>query len=85
MQQSHFAFKIYPNPVSQSLLYIESTYDFGYNKNNMEIQISDVTGRKVKKLPFEDQIDISDLQKGIYFFSVELGEGLMHIEKIIVL
>ncbi len=77
-------FVVYPNPVSQGILHIESQEGLD-DKIGTEIKILDLMGRTVESLPFKGQIDITGLQKGIYFLIVELDGVVLHAEKIIVI
>jgi hypothetical protein len=62
---------IYPNPVTTSL-YIS-------NDNNIEIKnisVTDINGRVIKnELGTLTQINVSDLNSGVYFVTIETAEG----------
>jgi len=58
---------VYPNPTT-GLVNIEAE---GLNN----VVIFDVTGREVRALGAETTIDISDLEAGVYFFSIETENG----------
>ena len=54
--------KIYPSPAS----------DFVYVKSNkkLEIIIFDILGKEINRLLFQDKVDVSYLNKGIYFLKI---------------
>ena len=58
---------LYPNPTT-GIVNIEAD---GLSK----VVVFDVTGREVKALGAESTIDISDLEAGVYFFSIETANG----------
>lgn len=58
---------VYPNPAND-VVNIEAE---GLNN----VVIFDVTGREVRALGAETTIDISDLEAGVYFFSIETENG----------
>jgi hypothetical protein len=64
-------FYIYPNPTS-NVLNISNT-------NNIEIKnifVSDINGRVVKnEIGSLTQINVSDLNSGVYFVTIEAAEG----------
>ena len=47
------------------------------------VKITDVLGREVKQLKFEEEIDITELEKGIYFLSVYKSKTLIGTKKIV--
>ena len=71
------AFNIYPNPAT-SVVYVESGV-------NAKASIIDMIGRSVKEVEFSGNaaIDIEDLNRGIYFISIQ-GENNQHVQKLIV-
>lgn len=71
------AFNVYPNPAT-SVVYIESGL-------NAKASIIDMTGRSVKEVEFSGNaaIDIEDLNRGIYFISIQ-GENNQHVQKLVV-
>jgi hypothetical protein len=58
---------MYPNPVTNDLYIIGFTNDFEY-------VISDESGRAVLKGESAEKIDVSNLDKGIYFIKTKQGE-----------
>ncbi|WP_445719218.1 T9SS type A sorting domain-containing protein [Flavobacterium sp.] len=64
-------FSVYPNPVTTSLMIS--------NPNNVEVKnisITDVNGRMVKNQQGAlTQINVSDLNAGVYFVTIEASEG----------
>lgn len=61
---------LYPNPV-QNILTIKSTKDYIIN----EVNIFDVTGKRLSYLYENKSIDISNLNKGIYFIKIKTDQG----------
>ena len=58
---------IYPNPTT-GIVNIEA-------EGLAKIVVFDVTGREIKALGAQSTIDISDLEAGVYFFSIETANG----------
>ncbi|ESU24820.1 hypothetical protein FEDK69T_03730 [Flavobacterium enshiense DK69] len=65
---------VYPNPVND-IVTISNAENLQINK----VAVTDVNGRTVKTLEFggvtETQINVSDLNSGIYFMSIDTNEG----------
>lgn len=59
-------FKIYPNPVSNTL-HIESEQYFGAGS---AIEITNTLGQTVLKLPYSNEIDVSSISNGCYFLKI---------------
>ncbi len=69
--------KLYPNPVMDKL-YIENTSQIN------RISVIDLSGKQVISLNYPDnEIDLSNLQKGIYLIQLETGNGDQVIRKIV--
>jgi hypothetical protein len=66
---------LYPNPTG-GILNIE-------NKELIKILIYDITGKKIKELIPQSQIDLSNIPKGVYLIKLISEEGIF-MEKIIV-
>ena len=75
IQLSKSPFKIYPNPVKNHL-HIQS------NEEIIEMELYDVSGRKIKNIQHKNRIDIADLHKGIYLIKVKTRTQ-SYIEKLI--
>jgi hypothetical protein len=73
-------FIMYPNPVSNGSLYLSSA-----NRVSKRIQIYTLNGQQVynKNLQFEENVNISNLKKGIYLVKIEEG-GKIATRKLIV-
>jgi hypothetical protein len=70
---------IYPNPNSNRILNIT-----GY-KTGEKILVYNLQGQLIKSMQAESKIDISDLSKGVYIFSIQSSEGEnIKIEKMII-
>lgn len=72
-------FVIYPNPVNNGKVYVQTTSNTAKN-----IKISDMSGKKVFALKTEDkQLNLSGLLTGVYILSVE-QDGKTETEKLII-
>ena len=49
----------------------------------LSIKITDVLGREIKTLEYEEEIDLSDLENGIYFLSLYQNKQVLTTKKII--
>ncbi|HSD13745.1 MAG TPA: choice-of-anchor J domain-containing protein [Flavobacterium sp.] len=67
-------FSVYPNPVN-NIVTLTNDANIQINK----VAITDINGRTVKTLEFngvtETQINVSDLNSGIYFMNIDSSEG----------
>ena len=73
-------FEIHPNPAATTIS-IE-----GVLNNNAQVSIIDLTGRCVKEVEISNAvsaINIEDLERGVYFISVEQN-GNRKVEKLVV-
>jgi hypothetical protein len=67
-------FSIFPNPARDHIIV---NGDFGYPARS-EIDISDILGKMIIKEKvdyFPEKIDVSNLQKGVYFLTVRTDKG----------
>ena len=73
-------FAMYPNPVSNGMLYMSSKSNL-----NKQVTIYALTGQQVcnKNIQTKDQIDISNLNKGIYIVKIE-EDGKIATRKLVV-
>jgi len=73
-------FAMYPNPVSNGMLYMSSS-----NNVNKQVAIYAINGQQVysKNLQFEEKMNISTLNRGIYFVKIE-EEGKIATRKLVV-
>jgi len=74
-------FEIFPNPTRTQAKIRYMIQDAGYKKQDLLLQIYDVTGRSVKTIElrdFKDEtcIDLQELTTGVYFFRVEVGDDI---------
>lgn len=67
--------KLFPNPNNTGSLY----FDLGpYQDDNVDIFIYDTRGKLVIKSTFtKSKIDISSLEKGIYFVNIHIGKNIV--------
>ena len=78
------SFVLYPNPVVDQInLRWSSMY-----RGNAVMNIYDMSGRRMKSLAikkeqsdFNDRVNVSDLQKGMYFLEIRLPDGKVGIQK----
>lgn len=79
IEEPEAKFGIYPNPVSNGTLYIQSSEVIVY------IQIVDNTGRIVMDIPnpdqFEEKLDLFTFSDGIYQV-ITTTESTVHVDKI---
>ena len=73
-------FSIYPNPTEGRL---KLTSQHLKEKESCMIKITDMLGREVKQLNFEEEIDITDLENGIYFVAILQNGKTLGVKKII--
>tara|TARA_R110001583_G_scaffold21685_11_gene82136 strand:- start:1255 stop:2085 length:831 start_codon:yes stop_codon:yes gene_type:complete len=73
-------FNMYPNPVTNGSLYLSSA-----NRLSKRVQIYTLNGQQVynKTLQFEENVNISNLNKGVYFVKIE-ESGRIATRKLIV-
>ena len=73
-------FAMYPNPVSNGMLYMSSS-----NNVNKQVAIYAINGQQVysKSLQLEETMNISNLNRGIYFVRIE-EEGKISTRKLVV-
>src|SRR5690606_34394466 len=64
------SFSVYPNPVKDVLNIANS---IGAEINT--VTVSDINGRTVKQFGSVSQINISDLNAGVYFVNISSNEG----------
>ena len=71
--------KIYPNPLSNGILFIESNA-----ASEKTISVFDVLGKQIaERITSENKINLHQLNKGVYLVKVSAGEEML-IEKLIV-
>lgn len=73
------SFEVYPNPTND-ILNIDIK---NFNKENLNVNIIDVIGKEVLKSDYKNQLDISFLEKGIYFVSIQQNSKTLGVKKII--
>ncbi|MGU3377128.1 M4 family metallopeptidase [Chryseobacterium sp. M5A1_1a] len=75
-------FRVYPNPVKNNVFTIEN------NKNNVAVEIYDVSGRLVKQKQQLDKgvnkIYLNGIQKGVYLLKIMVNNNTVSTKKIIV-
>ncbi len=67
---------LYPNPAKE-------TISFKSGKNIRSVEVLDVTGKKIKSLELDDEIEIGDLAPGNYYLEILLNDGSKTFEKLI--
>lgn len=70
--------KVYPNPAS-SVINIEGIDNY----NNLDVKIVNVQGQVVKEVPNTLEINVSDINTGVYFIKIDL-DGQQSIQKIVI-
>ena len=72
-------FKINPNPANEMI-----NLDIGsIDKENIKIKITDVLGKELLFTEYQKQINISQLEIGIYFISILQGQTTLVTKKVI--
>lgn len=74
---------IYPNPASDE---VTVTLNIAQSKSYI-LTISDITGRKIKEIPFAQELKIktADIESGIYFLSLHKNSrDIVAIEKLVI-
>jgi hypothetical protein len=71
---------VYPNPVTDVI-----TFKFAdaIEKRRIEIKITDVLGREILLSEFKEQLDISQLETGIYFVSIIQENKILVTKKVV--
>lgn len=80
-QLAHARVRIFPNPVHDFLV-IETDWSI-----EVTMRLMDVTGRPIRafaKAALPLQIDVSDLQGGVYFLEIRADNNQPIVEKLIV-
>lgn len=67
-------FQMYPNPVDN---FVQLELNNGYE--TITIQLFDIQGRRLlnKEISNNEKIDLSDLNRGIYLYSINAGENIV--------
>ncbi len=75
---ANVGFTVYPNPANDIL-----NIKVGTIKENTKIKIADVIGRTILITEYKSQLDISFLEKGIYFVTIQQEGKTLGTKKII--
>lgn len=78
-ENQEVAFDIYPNP-AQNVVRIEGIDESLCN----EIVIYDVTGRAVKHFEYSNELNVSELQTGVYMIRVIMNDGSVKSSKLLI-
>jgi len=73
------SFSVYPNPVDDYL-----NIDISSAFNPERVEILDMSGRLIMRIPFDNRIYVSNLGTGIYLLRMLNEEGVVHSEKLII-
>jgi uncharacterized repeat protein (TIGR01451 family) len=65
--------KVYPNPVNDQL-----NIELPNNLNLNSIELFDIQGKNLKFFKNQTDLDLSDMQKGIYILKLETDQGSYH-------
>ncbi len=74
------AVRVYPNPTSDIVNITAPTFT---NKDLTTIKLTDITGKEILAIPYKEQINISNLEKGIYLMNIYRNNQLLAFKKII--
>jgi hypothetical protein len=77
---------IYPNP---ALNFAEIKFDFPKEVKSAKLKFSNILGATIKEINIEERngkldIDVSDLNTGVYFYSLILNEKIFQTKKLII-
>ena len=76
--------KISPNPASDVLqIVFKSNEMLKQVQHDGSVKITDVAGKEVLQTKYKEEIDISQLEKGIYFISIQQGSKTLVTKKVI--
>lgn len=80
------ALNAYPNPATDQ---ISVSYSIDGNTNNAELTVFDIVGKKIKSYDLANtkdrlSIDVSDLNSGVYFYSIMVEGKAVKTERVIV-
>lgn len=75
-ENANQAISIYPNPVSNEL-FIDASQEIS------ELVVFDVTGQVVMKIVNQNRVDVSSLEKGLYFISISTIDGKVNSQRIV--
>lgn len=75
-----FNFDVYPNPTIDNLKITISNLN---NKEKLSVKIIDVIGKEILNEPYQEELDISRLEQGIYFVSVYSNNQLLGTKKVV--
>ena len=78
-ENQEVALNVYPNPV-QNVVHIDGLDESLCD----EILISDITGRIVKRYPFSNELNVSDLQNGVYMIRIINKDGSNNTSKLLI-
>ncbi|RLD82452.1 MAG: hypothetical protein DRJ15_01455 [Bacteroidetes bacterium] len=81
------SWNIYPNPVNNGTLHIDNSVVSGFDleRSGTTINIYDMLGRKMIKVPFTNSISTAALPQGFYIVHIHDGTGsINHMHKIII-
>lgn len=74
------SFSVYPNPAKDVLHINLQSFN---EKEKLSIKITDVVGKEVFSELYKDQVNISYLEKGIYFLSLYQNSQLIKTQKVV--
>ena len=78
-ENQEVALNVYPNP-AQNVIHIEGLDDASCN----EIMIYDVTGRSVKQFVYSNELNVSELQNGVYMIRIIMNDGSVKTSKLLI-
>ena len=72
--------RIFPNPTTGKLKFVNNNL---IDTEQLQIKICDLLGREIKQMEYKEEIDISNLENGVYFLSFYKNSQLLIIKKVI--
>ena len=80
-QDDGFGLIIAPNPVQSNVMHLRLEANEALNYAQYQIRIFNMSGQLIAERPYENNVDISNLQSGIYLIQVFSLDGKHHINK----
>jgi hypothetical protein len=80
-QDDGFGLLIAPNPVQSNVMHLQLDANEALNYAQYRIRIFNMSGQLIAEKPYDNNIDVSNLQSGIYLIQVFSLDGKHHINK----
>ena len=77
---NNYRIQIYPNPTQGNLNVIVSNLN---DNEKLRVKLTDVLGREVLSENYKDELDIAELEQGVYFLSIYSDHQLLGTKKLV--